>query len=365
MAIFGSVTAKPLKGVAKELFGALPNGVKIYAYTLTNSKGMSATIINYGATVVRLQVPDRNGKIQDVILGYDDLNAYENGQSYFGGLIGRYANRIEKGQFTLDGKTYQIPVNDQGNALHGGTIGFNKRVWKATILKNARVPSLEMNYISPNGEEGFPGRLDVHVTYSVTDNNELKIQYRATTNKPTVLNLTSHCYFNLSGEPTSSILDETVMINADKFTPTDSLSIPTGQIESVKGTPFDFLKPIDVGARINEDNTQLKYAHGYDDNWVLNGESGKLRQAATVYDPKSGRLMEVLTTEPGIQFYTGNYLNESIVGKGGVRYRYRCALCLETQHYPDSPNHKSFPSTELKPGRVYKQTTIYKFSANQ
>ncbi len=362
MVLSSNANGKSMKGVSEALFGTLQNGEKIHAYTLTNDKEMSATIINYGATVVRLKVPDKNGKVQDILLGYDNPTDYANGNSYFGGLIGRYANRIEKGRFVLDGKTYQIPVNDRGNMLHGGTIGFNKRIWKAEVVKDAKSPTIEMSYVSPDGEEGFPGKVVAHVWYSVNDQDELVIKYEATTSKPTVINLTSHCYFNLSGDPASSILDEDVMINSDKYTPTDSLSIPTGQIESVKGTPFDFRKPTEIGLRINEDNIQLKYGKGYDQNWVLNDYTGKVRVAATVYDPKSGRFMEVLTDQPGIQFYTGNYLNSSVIGKGGIHYQYRCALCLEAQHYPDSPNHKNFPSTVLNPGQVYHQTTIYKFS---
>lgn len=347
--------------IQKKLYGTLKTGQKIYAYTLKNHTGMSVTIINYGGAVVSLKVPNRNGKIQDVILGFKNLAGYVNGGTYFGGLIGRYANRIGHGTFTLDGKTYHVSINDRGNSLHGGKIGFNKRVWTAKIIRNAPVPTLQMEYTSPNGQEGFPGTVKVRVLYSLTNQNGLKISYRAVTNKPTIINLTSHIYFNLSGNLTSSILDEVLMINANSFTPTDSLQIATGQIWPVAGTPMDFRKPTVIGSRINDNYQQLKYAKGYDDNWVLNDYNGKVRLAATVYDPHSGRFLKVFTDQPGIQFYTGNYLNSSVIGKGGVHYKYRCGLTLECQHFPYSAS-KKFPSVVLRPGQVYRQTTIYQFS---
>lgn len=359
--IIAPATAGPQFPITKKLYGTLKTGQKIYEYTLKNDKGMSVTIINYGGAVVSLKVPNRDGKVQDVILGFRNLQGYVDGGTYFGGLIGRYANRIGHGTFKLDGKVYHVSINDRGNSLHGGTIGFNKRVWTAKIVRNAPIPTLQLELTSPNGQEGFPGTVKVRVVYSLTNENALKISYWAVTNKPTIINLTSHIYFNLSGDLTSSILDEKLMINANSFTPTDSLQIATGQIWSVKGTPMDFRQPTVIGSRINDDYTQLKYAKGYDDNWVLNDYNGKVRLAATVYDPHSGRFLKVYTDQPGLQFYTGNYLNSSVIGKGGVHYQYRCALTLECQHFPYSPS-KKFPSVVLRPGQVYRQTTIYQFS---
>lgn len=361
LAIAGPSIARPEHPITRKLYGTLKSGQKIYAYTLRNTHGMSVEIINYGGAVVSIKVPNRYGKIQDVALGFKNLSGYVNGTTYFGGLIGRYANRIGHGTFSIDGKTYHVSINERGNTLHGGKIGFNKRVWTAKIIRDAKVPTLQMDYTSPNGEEGFPGTVKVRVVYTLTNRNALKLSYRAVTDKPTIINLTSHIYFNLSGDPTSSILDEKLMINANSFTPTDSLQIATGQIWSVAGTPMDFRKPTVIGSRINDDYTQLKYAKGYDDNWVLDDYTGKVRLAATVYDPHSGRFLKVYTDQPGLQFYTGNYLNSSVIGKGGVHYRYRCALTLECQHFPYSPG-KSFPSVVLRPGQVYRQTTIYQFS---
>ena len=357
--IFFSCNNQDHNMVKKELFGTLQDGENIYSYTLSNDNGMSTTIINYGATVVKLKVPDKNGKIEDVILGYDSLSSYVKGSSYFGGIVGRYGNRIAKGRFTLDGKEYQLPINNGVNSLHGGTIGFNKRVWEAKELSG---PALQLTYVSPDGEEGYPGTLTITVTYSLTDKNGLKIDYKATTDKPTILNPTNHCYFNLSGDPNNTILNNIVMINADKFTPVDSTLIPTGQLEDVANTPLDFRKPTEVGKRINDDFQQLKYAGGYDFNWVLNNYNGSVREAATVYDSTSGIFMKVLTDQPGLQFYTGNFLNGKDRGKYGIYYKFRTGLCLECQHFPDSPNEKNFPSTVLRPGHTYTQTTIYEFS---
>lgn len=344
--------------VKKELFGTLQNGEKIYSYTLNNN-GMSATIINYGATVVKLKVPDRNGKTEDVILGYDSLSSYVKGSSYFGGIVGRFGNRIAKGKFTLDGKEYQLPINNGVNSLHGGTIGFNKRVWDAKELSG---PALQLTYVSPDGEEGYPGTLTLTVTYSLTNENGLKIDYKATTDKPTVLNPTNHCYFNLSGNPNNTILNDVLMINADKFTPVDSTLIPTGQLEDVANTPMDFRKPIEIGKRINDDFQQLKYAGGYDHNWVLNNYNGSVREAVTLHNSVSGIFLKVLTDQPGVQFYSGNFLDGKDRGKDGIYYKFRTGLCLECQHFPDSPNEKNFPSVVLRPGETYTQTTIYEFS---
>jgi aldose 1-epimerase len=353
-------TTKP-NSVQKKYFGTLPSGEKIYSYTLTNSHGMSAEIINYGATVVKLKVPDKNEKIGDVILGYDSLTGYINGSSYFGGTIGRYGNRLSKGRFTLDGKKYQVTINDGENSLHGGIKGFNKEVWKAKIVKEDP-PTVEFTYVSPDGDQGYPGTLTAMVTFNLTEKNGLEINYRATTNKPTVVNLTSHCYFNLTANPENAILNQILMIKANYFTPIDSEFIPTGEIRSVKGTPMDFRKPTAIGSRISDNYQQLKNGKGYDHNFVLDNYNGKVREVATVYDPGSGRFMKVFTDQPGLQFYSGNFLDGTTKGKYGIYYKHRCALCLECQHFPDSPNHKSFPSTVLRPGQVYSQTTIYQFS---
>jgi aldose 1-epimerase len=345
----------------KKYFGTLPTGEKIYSYNLSNSKGMSATIINYGATVVKLEVPDRNGKIHDVILGYDSLSGYENGSSFFGGIVGRYGNRIAKGRFTLDGKEYQLSINDGVNHLHGGTVGFNKKLWHEKIIEG-NIPKLQLTYISPDGEEGYPGKVTLTVTYSLTDENGLEIDYKATTDKPTIINPTNHCYFNLSGSPENTILDEILMINADKYTPVDKTLIPTGKLENVANTPMDFTKPKVIGKDINAEFEQLKFAGGYDHNWVLNNFDGKVRKVASVFDSSSGRYMEVITDQPGIQFYSGNFLDGTTKGKEGIYYKHRTGMCLECQHYPDSPNEKNFPTVVLRPGEVYRQTTIYKFS---
>jgi aldose 1-epimerase len=295
----------------------------------------------------------------DVVLGFDNLEGYLGQHPFFGGTIGRYANRIAKGKFTLDGKEYQLALNNGPNSLHGGQLGFNRRVWKAEPLEEKNGAAVRFSYLSKDGEENYPGNLQVSVTYTLTNTDELKIQYAADTDKDTVLNLTNHSYFNLSGTDTGTILKYILYLNADKYTPVDPTLIPTGAIDSVVGTPLDFLKPTAIGARIAE----LKEIGGYDHNFVLNGKAGTLRLAAKVTDPESGREMEVLTTQPGIQFYSSIGLNGSIKGKGGVAYEKYGAICLETQHFPDSPNHPDFPSTELKPGQHFRSETIYKFSA--
>ncbi len=351
--------AKESAHVVKAAFGKLPDGTEIESYTLYNSRGASAKVVTYGATLTELYVPDRHGKMGDVVLGFDDLQGYLGQHPYFGGTIGRYGNRIAKGKFTLDGKEYQLFLNNGPNSLHGGQIGFNRRVWKAEELKDKDAASVRFSYLSKDGEENYPGNLHVSVTYTLTNTNELKLQYAAETDKDTVLNLTNHSYFNLSGTDTGTILKYILYINADKYTPVDSTLIPTGKIESVVGTPLDFLKPTAIGARIGE----LKEIGGYDHNYVLNGKAGTLRVAAKVIDPESGREIEVLTTQPGVQFYSAIGLNGSIKGKGGVAYEKYGAICLETQHFPDSPNHPNFPSTELKPGEHFHSETIYKFTA--
>lgn len=341
-------------------FGKTPEGENVDLYTLTNAKGVEVSISTYGGDVVSLKVPDRAGKFADVVLGFDDFQGYLLPPPYFGALVGRYGNRIAKGMFSLDGVKYKLAVNNGENSLHGGLKGFDKRVWKA---KQASPESLELSYLSKDGEEGYPGNLSSTVTYTLTDNNELKIDYVATTDKKTVLNLTNHSYFNLAGEGEGDILGHVVMIDADRFTPTDPGLIPTGELRKVDGTVFDFRKPRAIGERINVTDEQLLGAKGYDQNWVLNRTGDGLQLAARVKEPHSGRVMEVLTTQPGLQFYTGNFLDGTIHGKGGKIYGQRSAFCMETQHFPDSPNHPDFPTTELKPGETYHHTTMYRFSA--
>ncbi len=350
--------------VKKELFGKLSDGREAYLFTLKNAAGMTVRITNFGATVVSILVPDRDGKFADVVLGYDSLGSYVDGTVYFGGIVGRYANRIAGGKFKLDGKTYQVTVNDGLNCLHGGKIGFNKVLWTAEPLEG-KDPAVKFAYVSKDGEEGFPGTVTVTATYTLTKDNAIRIDYTGMTDKTTILNVCNHSYFNLTGDPTKTILNHDLMINADRFTPVDSNLIPTGKLASVSNTPFDFRKMTQVGARINDDNDQLKMCKGYDLNWVLNGYTKKVRKAAELYDPSTGRVMDVLTDQPGIQFYSGNFLNGSDVGKNGIKYEYRTGLALETQLYPDSPNEPKFPSATLKPGQKYKTTTIYKFSVKK
>lgn len=357
---FGAPGQKEKAGVRKGVFGQMPNGEKIDLYTLTNDKGMKVSVTDYGARVVSIMAPDRDGKFADVVLGFDNLEGYLGNNPFFGAIVGRYGNRIAHGQFKLDGKTYKLALNDGPNSLHGGLVGFDKRVWTAHVTSE-HPPAVELTYLSKDGEEGYPGNLSVKVVYRLTADNALEISYHATTDKDTVLNLTNHSYFNLSGQGNGDILNEKIMINADRFTPIDSTLIPTGKLESVAGTPFDFRKPTTIGARINENDEQLNFAHGYDDNFVLNRHGNGLSLAARVTDPATGRVLEVLTTQPGIQFYTGNFLDGTIQGKGGKTYGRRSAFCLETQHFPDSPNHPNFPSAELKPGQVYHEETVFKF----
>ena len=348
--------------VKKQDFGKLPDGTPIELYMLSNAKGMQAGIMTYGGVVVSLTAPDRTGKYADVVLGMADLSGYLTPPPYFGALIGRYGNRIGHAQFSLDGKLFQLPANDGANTLHGGIKGFDKRVWTATPGTGGD-QSLELTYTSKDGEEGFPGNLSVKVLYTLSSKNELRIDYTATTDKDTVVNLTNHSYFNLAGQGEGDILGHEVMIAADRFTPVDSGLIPTGELRPVKGTPFDFTKSTAIGARINQNDEQLKFGKGYDHNWVLNKRAGHMAKAAEVHETKTGRVMEVWTTEPGLQFYTGNFLDGTLKGKGGKVYALRNAFCMETQHYPDSPNRPAFPSTELKPGATYHTTTSYRFSA--
>jgi aldose 1-epimerase len=348
------------QGITMKQFGKMPDGTPVDLYALTNSHGMKVGIITYGARIQSIDVPDRNGNMADVVLGFGDMAGYLGNDPFFGATVGRYANRIAKGRFRLDGVEYQLPINDGPNCLHGGPEGFDKKVWHAHELSGPH-PALELTYFSKNGEEGFPGDLHVKVVYTLDNDNALRIDYTATTDKDTVINMTNHSYFDLAGAGSGSILDEEVMIDANSFTPISDVMIPTGKIESVAGTPFDFRKLTRIGARINEDNPQLKFARGYDDNWVLNRKGPGLEFAARAVDPKSGRELEVFTTEPGVQFYTGNFLDGTIRGKGGKIYGHRSAFTFETQHFPDSPNQPNFPTTELKPGQTFHQTTVFKF----
>ncbi len=358
----GSSASNPT--ITKHEFGKTSDGKTAEAYVLKNKNGVEVTLTDFGATLVSFKAPDRNGKLADIVLGYKSAAEYESGKAFFGGTIGRYGNRIAKGQFTLDGKVYHVPTNDGPNSLHGGTIGFNKRYFQAKDISTAGVPSVEFTYLSPDGEEGYPGNLKVKVVYSLNDQNELKISYTATTDKDTVLNLTNHSYFNLAGEGSGDILAHELMLKADKFTPVDATLIPTGELKPVKGTPFDFNKSTPIGARIDQDDQQLKYGKGYDHNWALTaGKQAKPQLAAEAFEPKSGRVLQVLTMEPGVQFYSGNFLDGTVVGISGKAYGHRSGFCLETQHFPDSPNHANFPSTTLKPGQTYRTETIYKVSA--
>ncbi|HXK01309.1 MAG TPA: aldose epimerase family protein, partial [Verrucomicrobiae bacterium] len=356
-----STTTKEARNdVKSQPYGNMPDGTAVDLYTLTNASGMQAGIITYGGAVVRLAAPDRSGKLGDIVLATDDLDSMRKQTAFFGALIGRYGNRIGHAQFTLDGQTYKLPANNGPNTLHGGPDGFDKHVWKAEPGSGADGPTLTLTYASKDGEMGFPGNLTAKVVYTLTNKNELKIDYTATTDKPTVVNLTNHTYWNLAGE--GDVLGHEVTINADRFTPVDDGLIPTGELKAVKGTPFDFTTATAIGARIDQDDQQLKFGQGYDHNWVLNKGDASLTKAAEVHDPKSGRAMEVWTTEPGLQFYTGNFLDGSAKGKGRTFNR-RNAFCMETQHYPDSPNRPEFPSTTLRPGQTYHTTTVYRFTA--
>jgi aldose 1-epimerase len=351
--------------ISKESFGKTADGQAVDLYTLTNSNGMQAKITNYGGIVTTLTAPDRNKKYEDVVLGFNDIDNYLKGGPYFGALIGRYGNRIAKGRFTLNGVEYKLAVNNEPNHLHGGVKGFDKVVWTAQPLNTKTGAALSLTYLSKDGEEGYPGNLTVKVVYTLTNKDELRLDYTASTDKDTVTNLTHHSYFNLAGEGNGDILKHQLTLNANQFTPTDEGSIPTGELRNVAGTPFDFLKPMTIGDRIDGNDQQLQFGKGYDHNWVVNGPAGTLRQAATVYEPTTGRVMQVWTTEPGVQFYTGNFLDGTLIGKSGKPYQRRFGLCLETQHFPDSPNHPKFPTTTLRKGATYNSTTVYRFSARK
>jgi len=348
----GSVTKAP--------FGNAPDGTPVDIYTLRNAKGCEVRICNYGGIVVSLKVPDKSGKPGDVVLGYDNLDGYIKSSPYFGCLVGRYGNRIAKGKFTLNGKEYTLAVNNGPNSLHGGIKGFDKVVWTAKPLVGPLGPALGLGYVSKDGEEGYPGNLSVKAIYTWTDDNELHLDYTAATDKDTVVNLTHHSYFNLRGHGDN--LGHVVQINADKFIPVDSTLIPTGELRPVKGTPFDFRTAMPIGARVNAKDEQIKFGGGYDHCWVINKQAGEFARHAVVYEPETGRVMEVWSTEPGLQFYGGNFLDGTITGKGGWTYQFRNGFCMEPQHFPDSPNQANFPSVVLKPGQIYKNTIVYKFS---
>jgi aldose 1-epimerase len=353
---------KPRPLVVRAPFGAMPDGVKIEEYTLTNSSGMAIRTIPYGAIITSIVVPDRDGQSADVVLGHSTLEKYLTASRYFGAVVGRFGNRIAKGRFTLDGREFSLAVNNGPNHLHGGVKGFDKVIWQAATFSGPSSSGVTYRYISPDGDEGYPGRVDATVSYTITDRFELVVEYTATSDKPTPINLTQHTYFNLAGEGTRDVLDHVVAINADRYTPVDDTKIPTGELAPVAGTPFDFRKPVRIGGRIDERHPQLVIGAGYDHNYVLNrtGDNGLLH-AARVYEPTSGRILDVATSEPGLQFNTANGLDGTIVGKSGKPYRARDGFCLETQHFPDSPNQASFPSTILRPGQVYRSRTVYRF----
>lgn len=364
----GCMTKEPGKpspkatSVATAPFGVLPSGDSVHVYTLTNSDGIEVRAIDYGGIILSLKTPDKNGKIGDIVLGYDSLAGYLKETPYFGAIIGRYGNRIAGGRFTLDGKTYKLAQNNGPNALHGGKVGFDKILWKAEPFKSDTASGIVFTHTSKDGDEGYPGNLQVKVTYTLSNSNELTFDYLATTDKATPVNLTQHSYFNLTGDASRDILGHMLALNADNFTPIDSTLIPTGDVRPVVSTPFDFRSPAVVGARIAEKDDQLKNAGGYDHNFVVNRSGAGLIHAARLTDPGNGRQVDVYTTEPGIQLYSGNFLDGKITGKGGVKYEKHWGICLETQHFPDSPHNPQFPNTILKPGETYHTTTVLGFS---
>lgn len=349
--------------VTKDNFGTTADGKFVEAYTLRNNKGMEAVVLTYGGIIQSLKAPDRTGAFDDIVMGFDTVAEYEAGSPYFGSLIGRVGNRIANGTFTLDGKAYTLAKNNGPNHLHGGVKGWDKLIWAADPFQDETGAGVLLTLTSPDGDEGYPGKVTAHVKYTLTPDNRLIVDYHATTDAPTVINLTQHSYFNLGGAQTTDILGHELMINADRFTPVDATLIPTGDLASVEGTPFDFRTSTAIGARIDADHVQIKHGPGYDHNWVLNRSGEGLQLAATVHEPVTGRTLEIRTTEPGLQFYAGNFLDGTLKGKGGRVYPRRSGFCLETQHFPDSPNQPSFPSIELRPGGEYKSQTVFAFGA--
>jgi aldose 1-epimerase len=361
----GGQATKKKASVARAPFGRTPDGQAVELFTLTNARGTEVRAINYGGIIVSLRVPDRAGRFDDVVLGHESLEGYLKASPFFGCIVGRYGNRIAKGQFTLDGHTYHLVTNNGPNHLHGGTKGFDKVVWKAEPVEAPDRAGVVFAYTSKDGEEGYPGNLTARVTYTLNDRDELAFEYFATTDKATPINLTQHSYFNLAGEGTRDVLDHQVTIDADRFTPVDATLIPTGVLATVTGTPFDFRKATAIGARIEQKDEQLVRGGGYDHNFVLNRKGPGLARVIRVVEPTSGRVLEVLTTEPGVQFYSGNFLDGSVIGKGGQAYKRHAGFCLETQHFPDSPNQPSFPSTILRPGQEYRSKTVLAFSTSR
>jgi aldose 1-epimerase len=368
-ALLALPAARPAPGAAaaegpmRQPFGKTSDGRPIDRYTLKNANGLEADVITWGAIVTRLLVPDRSGTPGDVVLGFDTLDGYLAQHPYFGAIVGRYGNRIAKGRFTLNGKTYTLATNNGPNSLHGGLKGFDKHVWTARPVSSADGDAVELTYVSKDGEEGYPGTLTAKVTYTLTRDNALRIDYDLTTDQDTVANVTNHSYFNLAGQGNGDILSHEITIDADRFTPVDETLIPTGELRPVGNTPFDFRAPTAIGARITRADEQITFGKGYDHNFVLNGTPGTLRRAVRVTERTSGRAMEVYTTEPGVQFYTGNFLDGSLTGKSGKVYKFRYGFCLETQHFPNSPNTPSFPSTVIKAGDHYRSQTEYRFPA--
>jgi aldose 1-epimerase len=352
-------------GVSRAVFGKTPEGETVDVFTLSNAQGMEVRVITYGGIITSIRVPDRSGHLDDVVLGFDNLDGYIKNPPYLGAIIGRYANRIAKGRFALDGKTYTLAVNNGPNHLHGGIKGFNKVVWKAESFKNFDGTGVVFTHTSPDGDEGYPGTLSLRVAYTLSDHNEIAVDYQATADKPTPVNLTQHTYFNLAGEGSRDVLDHVLTINASRYTPVDANLIPVGELRDVAGSPFDFRMPKAIGERIGQDDPQLRMGNGYDHNFVLDRTGDSLLQAAHVVEPSTGRVLDVSTTEPGMQLYTGNFLDGTLTGKSGHVYKRRYGFCLETQHFPDSPNQPNFPNTILRPGETYRSKTVFAFSVSK